>query len=776
MKFEYYENRGHIEKMKNNKWYSGYSLSDINKQFGQLAPIYQYAFAFAFVAVVALAGAVVGVSWFSVTEYNTVHSMEPKVDALESRFLGDNPALAVTSTSIIGECGGADIDFCATTEALQTQLALLEYEVDLLTAFLINGTLSGIGNLTLSNFSYSNSESFMWNVTNAKQALDNVVLKLADLQTQITAQTALVSSLNGQVVALNANISTLFANFNALNSTVAGLVTTVATLSGQISTINTHLSTLDQQVYSLNQTVITLAASVTTLSGQLAAINANISTIFGQITTINTQIAALLGSVVQEISVRPAAMGGDDSTCGPAGGHPCATVTKALSFVPNSLGNFNLWRINIRGYVIESAGLALKCNTIIQGDDNTYIQAAGFSYDSNSFGANVACTILVRNAFFVPTSPSIMDASNYTSMTFFSAKYENFSTQGASNQPWSMLGNSNYAQVTFNDVGNGGASISSLSITNMLIVAIGYFDAAATLSVKFDNKDGYLNLNGLRVPTGGFFVNNTNSHTLTFEGADWTNPNSNYFAVNTDAGSSSYLRGACAFQGVINFNGSYGPIITGAGSVFTTLTEGTVGMGHKQLVLTYYNGVVYANLRDIIESFAKRLYDLENAIAPSTLSSQTGAFLTGATAAIGSNFCDFNVNLNVGPVYSSAGSNFAAGGLTNIIYNGSASGVFLFSFSSMIEITYSALGSTTINIGSAIIINGVNTRNKNSNISPVTGGTIREDVEFTVILFLSPGDSIVLNIGVSTALASTFTGCGLYTTLENTFYHITQVD
>lgn len=551
---------------------------------------------------------------------------------------------------------------------------------------------------------YDSLSPFFVNDTGAFQRCSGTDINLCTISSDLADLTNVVNNLsNGTIVAGNFSTNVVIdANTgqtqSVINNNTAILTTTTnATANAALSlaitantTSNGALSLAGAANTTANGALSLAGAANTTANGALSiALSANTTANAAQTTANNaaTAITALQSNVVAEISVRPASLGGNDGTCTAAGGIPCATVTKALTFVNNAMGPFNLWRINIRGYITESAGLALKCGVIYQGDDNSYIQAAGFSYDSNSFGATSDCVIVVRNVIFVPTAASLMDASNYTGQTFFSARYENFSTQGASNHAWTITHGANYAIYDFTDVRSGSGSISSLTIINAHVSSFIYFDPSATFTVRFDAKDGYLNLNNLRIPSGGFFVNNTNSHTLTFEGAGWTNPNSNYIQVNTDSGSSTYVRGSAAFRGCLNFNGTYGPFFVGAGTVFTTLTEGTTGMGHKQLVLIYYNGVTYVSLAEIIESFAKRLYDLENATPASLLST----YISYNPISMGVDVAyPFNYDLTTGTEIISGTNYFTRPGAGSLTYNGSVVHQFKFSYSFALTISYSA--------------------------------------------------------------------------------------
>ena len=103
----------------------------------------------------------------------------------------------------------------------------------------------------------------------------------------------LVKTLNGELAADQATITSDAATITSLNSQVTSLSGQVSTLQGELNTANANIAQLQGQVSSLSSQVTTLTGTVSTLKGQVSTLTSELSTAQGTVSTLTAQVASL---------------------------------------------------------------------------------------------------------------------------------------------------------------------------------------------------------------------------------------------------------------------------------------------------------------------------------------------------------------------------------------------------------------------------------------------------------------------------------------------------
>jgi prefoldin subunit 5 len=173
-----------------------------------------------------------------------------------------------------------------------------------------NGLSAQISTLSAATFSYSTEASTL---SSASASLRG---QLVQVQANVTSQVTIRNSLQAQISQLNANVTSLTtsrdslqgqltqanANVTSLRSQVSTLNSEISTLNGQASTLTSQVSSLDGQITSLTSQTSTFTTQIASDNGQIASLNSKIASLTSQVSTLTTQVASYQS--LADLSVR----------------------------------------------------------------------------------------------------------------------------------------------------------------------------------------------------------------------------------------------------------------------------------------------------------------------------------------------------------------------------------------------------------------------------------------------------------------------------------------
>ena len=468
---------------------------------------------------------------------------------------------------------------------------------------------------------------------------------------------------------------------------------------------------------------------------------------------------------------------GNDVTCDGSASLPCASWFHINQLLANTSNEFAQNTIVFdNGLYVESNYIAVKPNTILSGNEigTLLVLSAGAGFDNVSWAATGTgyFSVLHFGLFRCNAACNFDMAAAVPNATIFSSlRFYNTSIQ--LNAPMTFkrrADTTSYFSLTMESAVVSGSTLTIQDLTAVTWSLSG--DVYTPIVLNYNSTSTYgssspiITIDGLT----GHAANQINNYAfgITVDATilGYVQKDSATMTVTTVTGTSVNTHGDVLSYGVIN-----GGVLTmGAGSTsFQYLTQ-DYGIGTAQDTPSDWNTPYPTNQHKTNTQLAARTRVLEEGV-----SKYTGAFMSIGADTIVSTVCRFDVNLNIGPGYPLGVIHFTAGGLNNVVYSGVNGAVYIFSFSSMVELISTTIGSSTISIVGTVLVNGGTQLEKSRNIVPVTGGTINEDLEMQGLLFLNNGDSVTFRVSFVTAAASTFTSCGFYPTLNVPMFSLSRL-
>lgn len=121
---------------------------------------------------------------------------------------------------------------------------------------------------------------------------------LNDLNTRVnnvSASTSAITALSADVQTLSGQVSANTSNIATLSGTVTGYSSDISTLSGNVNTLSGQVSTNTSGISTLSGTVSGNSSDISTISGQVTANTSDITSLSGQIGDIATALSAIVG-------------------------------------------------------------------------------------------------------------------------------------------------------------------------------------------------------------------------------------------------------------------------------------------------------------------------------------------------------------------------------------------------------------------------------------------------------------------------------------------------
>lgn len=470
---------------------------------------------------------------------------------------------------------------------------------------------------------------------------------------------------------------------------------------------------------------------------------------------------------------------GNDATCDGSEYLPCLTLYRLAQLLPNVSNQF--FQITImfdNGLYVESNYIAIKPNWVLAGNEigTLLIFGAGAGLDGGSWQSTGTGFVsflrfgLIRcdaacNFDMATAAPGL---GVFSIFNFYNSSIELNSApmtfvRGTTGNPYfgvsmesttvSGLGTLTFQDMTFVAWAISGDSYSSIVIN---------YNSSTT----FNAGVPAVSFNGF-VSHGSIVLNNYASGLI----VDWSlmaviNRDSATLTRNYVSGASVNVHGDVLGLGVING----GLISTGAGSGTTEYLTKAPGLGYTPANTTYWGiSGIPVQVSDALDKLVKRAYDLENTVVPQRYL-VTG--ITGGAAFNTPSICEFNVNLNIGTAYIQGASTFSPVGGSALVYNGSITQSFLFSFDGMVTYSQSSTAETIVGTNALLFVNSVLTATS-INFSPIQSAA-SYNLMFTKILTLPSSSNITLTVSIHAGLTTTFTTCGFASGFDIPFYSLTR--
>lgn len=474
---------------------------------------------------------------------------------------------------------------------------------------------------------------------------------------------------------------------------------------------------------------------------------------------------------------------GNDATCDGSEYLPCLTLYRLAQLLPNTSSQYAQITIMFdNGLYVESNYIAIKPNWVLVGNEisTLLIFNAGAGLDGGSWIATgtgyvsflrfglircvVACNFDMSSA-----APS---TSVFSVFRFYNSSIDTSTAPMAFKRRSDI---SSYFRVIMESTVVTGTNMTFQDMTDVTWSISGDIYTALIFnyntSSTYSSGSPFINMNGL-VSHGSISVNNYVSGVI----VDWSlmaviNRDSATLMRNYVSGAVINVHGDVLGLGVING----GLISTGAGSGTTEYLTKAPGLGYTPANTTYWGiSGVPVQVGDALDKLAKRAYDLENIIHPSIY---TGGFITSTAGITGSNSCGFIINLNVGPTYISGPNVIYQSTNGELIYNGSSVQGFLFEFAARVTYSYSVSSSTRALAGTTLTISPGSSYSIQSNlITPLSTGTTDEfRIEWSDVVFLTPGDVIAMFTNINTDASTTFTACSISSSSSTNYIRFTQI-
>ncbi len=322
--------------------------------------------------------AAAGLAVAAITTFNLNNYYYGEIGALKDALLVPSSPLFVntTSSTVYLTCSPDDpFSLCAYATYINESIAVFNQ-------FMINGTLPDFDNFTLPALGYSNGAPFMANVTNAKEAFDNLVGEALVLQAQIDALPATPTLLT-----LN------YTNGAAFMTNVTNGKTALDNLVGEALVLQAQIDALPATPTPLSLNYTNGAAFMTNVTNVKEALDNLVGEALvqeGQIVTLQGQTTRLLTR--KNTNYYVSANYGNDLTCDASASLPCATINKTMSLVPLT-GEFAQATIVFdNGLYVETSYVAIKPNVVFAGNEiGTYIIfGAGAGLDGATWPSVVA--------------------------------------------------------------------------------------------------------------------------------------------------------------------------------------------------------------------------------------------------------------------------------------------------------------------------------------------------------------------------------------------------
>ena len=115
------------------------------------------------------------------------------------------------------------------------------------------------------------------------------------IEADIVAAEANITTLQGEMITANADISTLQGEMITANADISTLQGEMITANADISTLQGEMITANADISTLQGEMITANADISTLQGEMITANADISTLQGEMITANADISTLEG-------------------------------------------------------------------------------------------------------------------------------------------------------------------------------------------------------------------------------------------------------------------------------------------------------------------------------------------------------------------------------------------------------------------------------------------------------------------------------------------------
>ena len=120
---------------------------------------------------------------------------------------------------------------------------------------------------------------------------------LGNVETSLSSIDAKIASVNNGIATLQTSIGNVQASLSSLNASVMSINSGIATLQTSLGYITTNLTAINAKLESVNGTVATVSTDVGNIQTSLSSLNTQVTSISGTTATIQTDLGTLQGTV-----------------------------------------------------------------------------------------------------------------------------------------------------------------------------------------------------------------------------------------------------------------------------------------------------------------------------------------------------------------------------------------------------------------------------------------------------------------------------------------------
>jgi YVTN family beta-propeller protein len=232
----------------------------------------------------------------AVTQY---HDTSP--EGWYTYFYNAYSAVPYASQTITVVSGGVLLNTSVIEASINGVNTNLSIDYNNLNTLVSNGFTSVNGNLLTIKTQGSTIEAQLNSTNSQIMGISNGMVyintTLGNVETSLSSIDAKIASVNNGIATLQTSIGNVQASLSSLNASVMNINSGIATLQTSLGYITTNLTAINAKLTSVNGTVATVSTDVGNIQTSLSSLNTQVTSISGTTATIQTDLGTLQGTV-----------------------------------------------------------------------------------------------------------------------------------------------------------------------------------------------------------------------------------------------------------------------------------------------------------------------------------------------------------------------------------------------------------------------------------------------------------------------------------------------